>query len=56
MATLELPPPDMQRLLGALCGNPVEAGRYMAALGGTISPAEFFAPDNLARILNGLSQ
>lgn len=56
MATLEPAPPDMQRLLGALCGNPVEADRYMAALGGTISPAESFAPDNLARILNGPSQ
>jgi hypothetical protein len=56
MAALEAPPPDMQRLLGALHRNPVEAGRYLAALGGTISPAEFFAPDNIARILNGLSQ
>jgi len=56
MAMLEPPPPDMQHLLGALHSNPVEAGRYMAALGGTISPAEFFAPDNLARILNGPSQ
>lgn len=56
MATLEPPPADMQRLLGALHSDPVEAGRYMAALGGTISPAEFFAPENLARILNGLSQ
>ena len=50
MATLEAPPPDMQRLLGALHGNPVEAGGYMAALGVTISPAEFFARDYLARI------
>ena len=56
MAMLEPPPPDMQHLLGALHSNPVEAGRYMAALGGTTSPAEFFAPDNLAQILNGPSQ
>jgi len=56
MATLEPPPLDTQRLLGALHGNPAEVGRYLAALGGTISPAEFFAPDNMARILNGLSQ
>ncbi len=54
MATLKPPPPEMQRLFGALRSNPVEASRYMATLAGTISPAEFFAPENMARILNGL--
>ena len=42
MATLEPPPPDMQPLFSALRGNLVEVGRYMATIGGTVSPAEFF--------------
>ena len=42
MATLEPPPPNMQPLFSALRGNLVEVGRYMATLGGTVSPAEFF--------------
>lgn len=52
-ATLEPPPPDMQPFFNALRSNPVEASRYRAALAGSISPTEFFAPENLARILNG---
>ncbi len=54
MATLEPPPPEMQPLFSALHINPVEASRYMATLAGTVSPAEFFAPENIARIMNGL--
>lgn len=56
MATLEPPPPEMQPLFSALRSNPVEANRYMATLAGTVSPAEFFAPENMARIMNGLGQ
>jgi 2-polyprenyl-6-methoxyphenol hydroxylase-like FAD-dependent oxidoreductase len=56
MATLEPPPPEMQLLLSALRSNPSEASRYLAALAGTVSPAEFFAPENIVRILNGLRQ
>jgi 2-polyprenyl-6-methoxyphenol hydroxylase-like FAD-dependent oxidoreductase len=51
MATLEPPPPEMQHLLSVLHSNPTEASRYVAALAGTIPPAEFFAPENLARIM-----
>jgi 2-polyprenyl-6-methoxyphenol hydroxylase-like FAD-dependent oxidoreductase len=54
MATLEPPPPDMLPLFSALRSNPVETGRYMATLGGTLSPVKFFAPENMARIMNGL--
>ncbi len=50
MATLEPPPPEIRRVLGALQNNPVEAARYMGALAGNVSPAEFFAPENMARI------
>jgi len=53
-ATLEPPPPDMQSLFIALRSNSVEFSRYMAAVAGTVSPAEFFARENMARILNDL--
>jgi flavin-dependent dehydrogenase len=53
-ATLELPPPGMQALFRALRSNSVEFSRYIAAVAGTISPAEFFATENIARILNDL--
>ena len=53
MATLEPPPPEMQRIFNALRGNQVEINRYIATIAGTISPAEFFAPENIARIMNG---
>ena len=56
MATLEPPPPEMRPRFSALRSNPVEANRYMATLAGTVSPAEFFAPENMARIMNGLRQ
>ena len=54
MATLEPPSPEMQHLLSVLLSNPTEASRYAAALAGTISPAEFFAPENMARIMSGV--
>lgn len=56
MAALEPPPPDMQRLLSALRDDPAEVERYIATLTGTLAPSEFFAPDNMARIMSGLKQ
>jgi flavin-dependent dehydrogenase len=53
-ATLEPPPPAMQSLFSALRSNSVEFSRYIAALAGTVSPAEFFATENMERILNDL--
>ncbi len=46
----QLKPIEMQRVLGILRSNPVEATRYLGALAGNISPAEFFSPENMARI------
>ena len=50
MATLEPPPPEMLHLLSVLRSNPTEASRFAAALAGTISPAEFFAPEIWRRL------
>ncbi|MBO0794044.1 MAG: hypothetical protein J2P36_24275, partial [Ktedonobacteraceae bacterium] len=53
MASLEPPPAEMQPLFEALRCNQEATNRYLSTLAGTISPAEFFAPDNIAQIMNG---
>jgi flavin-dependent dehydrogenase len=50
-ASLQPPPPLMQDLFAALRDRPLDRNRLFGTLAGTVSPAEFFAPDNIARIL-----
>jgi len=47
LATLEPPPPDMQHLFGAIHGNQRAMDAFARMNAGTISPAEFFAPENV---------
>jgi hypothetical protein len=47
LATLEPPPPELQQLLGAIHGNQKAMDGFAQMNAGTISPAEFFAPDNV---------
>jgi 2-polyprenyl-6-methoxyphenol hydroxylase-like FAD-dependent oxidoreductase len=47
LATLEPPPPEMQQLLGAIHGNQRAMDEFARMNAGTISPAEFFAPENV---------
>lgn len=51
MARLAPPTEEVIQLFGALAGQPAEIDRYYGVFGQTVPPAEFFAPDNLARIL-----
>ena len=51
LATLEPPPPQMQQLFGAIHGNRSAMDGFVQVNAGTISPAEFFSPDNVARIM-----
>ncbi|HWH45874.1 MAG TPA: NAD(P)/FAD-dependent oxidoreductase [Thermoleophilaceae bacterium] len=51
MATLEPPPPEMQRLLGAVHGDPGAMDAFVSVTAGTVSPADFFAPENVGRIM-----
>jgi len=51
-ARLEPPPPEMQPLFEALRHNEEETGRFFGTVTGTVSAAEFFAPENLARIVD----
>lgn len=55
LAMLEPPPPEMQRLFAALRGNQAETDRFMGLIAGTTSIPEFFAPENLGRIVGGVA-
>ena len=45
LATLEPPPPEMQQLLGAVHGNQEAMDDFVSVIAGTVSPVEFFDPD-----------
>jgi flavin-dependent dehydrogenase len=51
LAAFAPPSDDMAALFGALAGNPAETSRFFGVLAQTVSPAVFFAPENLARIM-----
>ena len=51
LARLEPPPPEMQQLLGAVHGNQEAMDDFVSVNAATLSPAEFFAPDNIGRIM-----
>jgi len=50
LARLAPPAPEMASLVGALADNPVETGRFLGVMAGTVALADFFAPASLARI------
>lgn len=51
LATLEPPPPELRQLLGAVQGNPEAMDAFARMNAGVTSPAEFFAPENVQRVL-----
>ena len=53
LATLQEPPPEMQQLFGALRGNQEQTDRFFGVIAGTTPLPEFFAPENLGRIMTG---
>ena len=50
MATLEPPPPELQQLLGAIHGNQPAMDAFVSVTAGSLSPATFFDPANLASL------
>jgi flavin-dependent dehydrogenase len=50
LATLEPPPPDLQKVLGAVAGNPESMDGFVRMNAGVTSPAEFFSEENVKRI------
>ena len=51
LATLDPPPHEMQQVLGAMHGNQDAMDGFARVNAGVTSPAVFFAPDNVSRIL-----
>lgn len=51
-ATLEPPSPQMVRLRAALQGNQEEMNRFVGVIWGTVPIGEFFAPENIQRIMS----
>ena len=50
-AGLGPPPPEMQALMAAVRHDPEQTGRLLGTFVGTWSAEEFFAPENVARIM-----
>jgi 2-polyprenyl-6-methoxyphenol hydroxylase-like FAD-dependent oxidoreductase len=51
LATLAPPPPELQQLLGGIAGNQAAMDAFVSLTAATVSPAEFFDPDFLGRLL-----
>jgi 2-polyprenyl-6-methoxyphenol hydroxylase-like FAD-dependent oxidoreductase len=51
LATLEPPPPDLQRLLAATAGNQAAMDGFAQVNAGVLGPAEFFSEANAGHIL-----
>ena len=50
LALLEPPPPQMQALFAALCGNQNATNAFFSAITGAIPLRDFMSPDNISRI------
>jgi 2-polyprenyl-6-methoxyphenol hydroxylase-like FAD-dependent oxidoreductase len=50
-AALEPPPPEMQQLIGAMQGNQEAQDGFVSVMAGTLPAPEFFAPENVGRIM-----
>jgi flavin-dependent dehydrogenase len=55
LATLAPPPPEVGQLLTAVAGNGEEMDLFAGVVAGTVSPVEFFAAENVGRILRAAS-
>jgi len=51
LATMEPPPPEVQQLFGVIGGDQRAMDGFVQMNAGTISPAEFFSPESVGRIM-----
>ncbi|MGC2698262.1 MAG: NAD(P)/FAD-dependent oxidoreductase [Candidatus Angelobacter sp.] len=56
LAALQPPPPEIQQLLSALRHDPEQRSRFFGVFAHTVPVTEFFAPENLQRILGKQKQ
>jgi hypothetical protein len=55
LATLAPPPAEFQQMLFAFQGNQAAMDGFASVIAGTVSPAEFFSPENIGRLLGAAS-
>jgi flavin-dependent dehydrogenase len=55
MATMAPPPPEMLTLIGAIAGDQAAMDDFVSLNAGTVSPADFFDPANVGRLLGAPS-
>jgi 2-polyprenyl-6-methoxyphenol hydroxylase-like FAD-dependent oxidoreductase len=55
-ASMEPPPPEMQQLIGAMQGNQEAQDDFVSVQAATLSAPEFFAPENVGRIMASSGQ
>lgn len=53
-ASLAPPSPEQQALFSALRTSPEETNRFFGVVAGTVRPDEFFAPENIGRIMGAV--
>ena len=51
LATLELPPPDVQQVLFAVSQSAAAQDAFVSMVAGTMSPIEFFDPAHIGPIM-----
>ncbi|MGH9229126.1 MAG: NAD(P)/FAD-dependent oxidoreductase [Acidimicrobiales bacterium] len=51
LARLEPPPPEMQQLLGAVTHSQRAMDAFVSVVAGSLSPADFFAPEHIRTIM-----
>lgn len=51
LAELDTPPPEMQSMFAALHGNEEQTSRFFGTVTGTISPLDFYSPENIKEIV-----
>ena len=56
LASMEPPPQEMQQFLGSVHGNQEAMDGFVSVVAGTVSPVEFFSPDNIGRIIHAAPQ
>jgi hypothetical protein len=52
LASFEPPPPEMLQLFATIAGNQPAMNQFVQMNAGTISPAAFFAPENIAAMMS----
>lgn len=55
-ARLEPPPPEMQQFFGAAYGNAEAMNGFVHVFSGVLSPAEYFSPANIGRIVGAVGK